>query len=998
MNPEDKKEESKDNPDIQTQKKEGKPQRKLRFKTLDGNIKNLECDFDIKISELKKKLAEIYKIEPNRQRLLNKGKQFKDDEYLDKLVTKDDTIIHLVFRSEADVKQAQENAQNNNNANQTQTQNQNQNNQNVNPFHNILNIVTNSDQFRNMTNNIVSQIFANQGNSNNNNNNTNHTSSNIHTINIGNTQFQALNVGEALNLANSPLHPIVQPPNLTTPPPLNLNNNNNNNQNQSQNQNQNGNNNQSNVNLNNKNYSGQFPITPSVTDKKYEAHLKNIEKELNSADELMSNKTMPRIPLPLLNTTQNVFTAISRSLRKYVIVNQNILCHLMYLADLMEREQFISNSDTRMTGNKLLDKAYKSLLHIGQASKDLSNVIKSSNFNTAPNTGYIGVICQEVGYHASPISINSGELDPQNILSALRGANRNNTNNNSNNNVRNINTTINSGNQGQNTVTEINATIPLNIVEVTVEEGGNDGINVNVNNVNNNATNNQTQNIPSTTATTATDAENKNNQQKEEEKNKKEDNSKPNEPKEKEKEKESDKEKQTINDNNNNNNTQTNINQNNTSNNNTNTQNNTQNAGNNFNNLLGNMMNQLMRPENINSITGAVGSMLNNPNQSGGGNNNPMGLFGNLFSNLMSSLGEESDDEEEERNVPPENEQKEQKKETTAPKENINSQNNTNNTTSTTTNTNTNNINDNKDKKNLIKKLVDSPQLRRETKVSDESKIGEKMEPNIEFVPVSNEIISNLTVQEVFDIYNLHFKGLCRMRKEIQKKCFLNGEKSKNDEIVKKIVELLCERIILVENQIDKLNPNKEFNMEEFFNKNLQEILNMFIEDNEINKNDSEWEDKFRQLVIDMFISLINELKDVYETGEDGAKTFIEFNILSLIENFIGQKYLGLIQSYDEDVINKFVENLFTIVKAEEIKKNSQGENDKNEKSSDNISNSNENKENGERPNLLSVEEIFRMACKDKERLDKEEKEKSEEEKKMKRYSDFYYSTSLFKS
>ena len=75
-------------------------------------IKNLECDFDIKISELKKKLAEIYKIEPNRQRLLNKGKQFKDDEYLDKLVTKDDTIIHLVFRSEADVKQAQENAQN----------------------------------------------------------------------------------------------------------------------------------------------------------------------------------------------------------------------------------------------------------------------------------------------------------------------------------------------------------------------------------------------------------------------------------------------------------------------------------------------------------------------------------------------------------------------------------------------------------------------------------------------------------------------------------------------------------------------------------------------------------------------------------------------------------------------------------------------------------------------------------------------------------------------
>ena len=62
----------------------------------------------------------------------------------------------------------------------------------------------------------------------------------------------------------------------------------------------------------------------------------------------------------------------------------------MYLADIMEREPFLINSDTRMTGNKLLDKALKSLLHKGKASKDLSNVIKSSKFNTAPNTGYIG--------------------------------------------------------------------------------------------------------------------------------------------------------------------------------------------------------------------------------------------------------------------------------------------------------------------------------------------------------------------------------------------------------------------------------------------------------------------------------------------------------------------------------------------------------------------------------------------------------------------------------
>ena len=159
----------------------------------------------------------------------------------------------------------------------------------------------------------------------------------------------------------------------------------------------------------------------------------------------------------------------------------------------------------------------------------------------------------------------------------------------------------------------------------------------------------------------------------------------------------------------------------------------------------------------------------------------------------------------------------------------------------------------------------------------------------------------------------------------------------------------------------------------------------MFIDDNEVNQPDSKWEDKFRKLVIDMLISLINEVKEVYETGEDGAKTFIEFNILTLIENFVGQKYLALIQSYDEDIVNKYVENLFTIVKAEEIKEKCK------EEKSDNKVNENE------RPNLLSIEEIFRIASKDKEKLEKEEKENSEENK-SKKYSEFYYLTSLFKN
>ena len=193
---EDKKEEKKEEKNEQSNQTKtqasnttNKLQRKLKFKTLDGNIINLECDYDIKISELKKKLAEIYKIEPIRQRLLNKGKQFKDDEYLDKLVDKDDTTIHLVFRSEEDARRLQENAKNNT-ANQNQNQSQTQNNQNTNPFQNILSVV-NSDEIRSLTNNIVNQLLSGQNsntgaNTSNNNTNANTNNTNTHTINLGN--------------------------------------------------------------------------------------------------------------------------------------------------------------------------------------------------------------------------------------------------------------------------------------------------------------------------------------------------------------------------------------------------------------------------------------------------------------------------------------------------------------------------------------------------------------------------------------------------------------------------------------------------------------------------------------------------------------------------------------------------------------------------------------------------------------------------------------------
>ena len=57
-----------------------------------------------------------------------------------------------------------------------------------------------------------------------------------------------------------------------------------------------------------------------------------------------------------------------------------------------------------------------------------------------------------------------------------------------------------------------------------------------------------------------------------------------------------------------------------------------------------------MTPNNINSIAGAMGSILGNNQPQGtnphGPNANPMGMLGNLFQNLMGSLGDDSEDED----------------------------------------------------------------------------------------------------------------------------------------------------------------------------------------------------------------------------------------------------------------------------------------------------------------------------------------------------------------
>ena len=196
----------------------------------------------------------------------------------------------------------------------------------------------------------------------------------------------------------------------------------------------------------------------------------------------------------------------------------------------------------------------------------------------------------------------------------------------------------------------------------------------------------------------------------------------------------------------------------------------------------------------------------------------------------------------------------------------------------------------------------------------------------------------------------------------------------------KKLSQLICERIMLVENEIDKLKQDNNLDIEKFFNDNLNELLEIISNKN---LNNSEWEDKVRKSILKIILKFFEELKNIYISGQDGAKYCLEFNIETILSDLIGEDLIKVLKEYNEDFIITFLENLITIAQ------NTNFEDINNKK--------NENK-------LLSMEEIFNLALRDKKKIEEENKEEKKEENKEKNkedegnFAEFYKRTSLFQN
>ena len=140
--------------------------RRIKFKTLDNKITEMIVNKDIYIPDLKQKIKEELGFEVELQRLIYKGKQFKDDKNLSDYINQDDEIVHLMSRMKEQATSNTNQGQENMNINQgARVENSNtssgNNGSGTNINQNTFNFSTSSSTSGNPFGNILGNILNN---------------------------------------------------------------------------------------------------------------------------------------------------------------------------------------------------------------------------------------------------------------------------------------------------------------------------------------------------------------------------------------------------------------------------------------------------------------------------------------------------------------------------------------------------------------------------------------------------------------------------------------------------------------------------------------------------------------------------------------------------------------------------------------------------------------------------------------------------------------------
>lgn len=85
-------------PDIEM--RDSSPLRRLNVKSMQGQVRTVELPPDSYIRDLKVKVAQVFNVQPDRQRLIFQGKLLKDETRLSEYVKEDGLTIHMMAKAE----------------------------------------------------------------------------------------------------------------------------------------------------------------------------------------------------------------------------------------------------------------------------------------------------------------------------------------------------------------------------------------------------------------------------------------------------------------------------------------------------------------------------------------------------------------------------------------------------------------------------------------------------------------------------------------------------------------------------------------------------------------------------------------------------------------------------------------------------------------------------------------------------------------------------------
>jgi hypothetical protein len=209
--------------------------------------------------------------------------------------------------------------------------------------------------------------------------------------------------------------------------------------------------------------------------------------------------------------------------------------------------------------------------------------------------------------------------------------------------------------------------------------------------------------------------------------------------------------------------------------------------------------------------------------------------------------------------------------------------------------------------------------LRKTTLVKEIPDTALVLHPEPDFKPLVDNVISQLTVQEVLDIKSINFRGLTRLRKTIRDNLVnylnskLNADKNK---LFNEIKDMILERLMNHENETDKI-IRENFDTEDLYKNLITRILQILLDES---ISDIKFENSLRREFILTFGELFDYLKSSYNTKDEGAYFYLDCIIEDLLCAILGKPALDIFINLNENFIDEFTENLNSSYSAEKTK------------------------------------------------------------------------------